>query len=73
MNKYNTCFKLFSMIFSSRKMHKQQWIQQQEALAKSSAEISLSQTGSNQNKNFDALKTAVFLTPTLKPATTDLK
>lgn len=61
------------MIFSSRKMHKQQWIQQQEALVKSSAELSSSQTDSNQNKNIDTLKTAVFLTPILKPASTDLK
>lgn len=69
-NKYNTCFKLFSMIFSSKKNQKQLLSQKQESALdlKTTAQVK-----SDQEQKTSSLVTSSFLGASLKPATTDLK
>lgn len=67
-NKYNTCFKLFSMLFSSRKNKIQQLAQEKQSQQKTTPS-----TKSVQGHEANPISASSFLTPSLKPATTDLK
>lgn len=69
-NKYNTCFKLFSMIFSSKKNQKQLLSQKQESALELKTKA---QVKSDQEQKTGSLVTPSFLGASLKPATTDLK